>query len=259
MAMSQDTRRDITVSVVLLGMLALVVFALNHIDNTLSARSQTAVVVRTEVAVVATPAPVPAIEPSAPPRDTAEERRLADDQLWLSRICVHELTWRVEYDCEPMYQVFQTILSDVLGPNPDGSKRPLREAIAFYCKRFARSRTDRAWAGRLVPGQTEPPEGWPTIWGRWDYPSETTGETHAQAWARVYAYAGQVVRGQVTPICDIPVRHWGSRSPELPDYERAQRAIAAGRWRRAYCPGARQGYYAVNGRQRLLALDAQAP
>jgi hypothetical protein len=258
MSMSQETRREVTLTVFFAGVLAMLCVVFFHLDSTFKSRVVPPMVVQPQPVEAATPAPVPAIAVVAPPEDTAEERRLADNQLWLSRICVHELTWRVEYDCEPMYQVFRTILAH-LGPNPDGSPRPLRDAVAFYCKRFARGSTDRAWAGRLVPGQTEPPEGWPTIWGRWDYPSETTGETHAQAWARVYAYAGKVVRGQITPVCDIPVRHWGSRSPELPDYERAQRAIAAGRWRRAYCPGARQGYYAVNGRQRLLALDAQAP
>lgn len=173
----------------------------------------------------------------APGPASTQDGARDSEQLWLARSCAHELTWNTEHDCEPMYQALMSTL-DVAGRyTRDGRRRTLVDAIRIYQRRFYGGTSTRPWARALLPGMVSNPEGWPSRWPSFNH--------YTSDFDRVYAQAGNIVRGEVDTRCVERPRHWGSRDPRLPDAARAQRAIDAGRWREVDCGPTLQAYYAV--------------
>jgi hypothetical protein len=171
-----------------------------------------------------------ALAPAAPAQERAPSTETI--QLWLARICVHEMTWHVEHDCEPMFQVFNAV-RDAMGRR----RHTLIDAIARYSSRFYGGTGNRPWARLLRPGLLADPEGWPETWP--DF------RVFSDSWEVAYERAGAIVRGEVPTLCQERPRHWGSRNPRLPDHDRAERAIAAGRWHEVDCGPTVQAYYAL--------------
>ncbi len=176
----------------------------------------------------------------APTPAATQDGTLAQEQLWLARSCVHELTWNTEHDCEPMYQSFMGLLDQIGHEDARGRRRTVVDAIRIYQRRFWGGTSTRPWARLLRPGLASSPEGWPAHWpGFANYTAD---------FDRVYAQAGAIVRGQVETRCAERPRHWGSRNPRLPDIHRATALIEAGRWREVDCGPTIQAYYAVVSR-----------
>ncbi len=147
----------------------------------------------------------------------------------LTGICIHELTWSVEYDCEPIYQVMRA-------RQERRGYASLEDAIRTQCRRFYHGTSRRPWARRVRPDIAVLP-GWPRRWG--------PVSAHHASIDRVFTHTRAIVEGRVPTRCEVVPNHWGSRNRRLPDIHRAETAIRMGIWVEADCGPTIQGYYAV--------------
>ncbi len=153
-----------------------------------------------------------------------------DDIAALAGICIHELAWSVEFDCEPIYQV-------VRARQERHGYISLERAIATNSRRFYGGTSNRPWARLLRPGIRRNPDGWPDGW-----PSVT--HYHSQI-ERVFDHASAIIDGQVPTRCNETPHRWGSRSRNLPDISNGEAQVRLGRWREVDCGPTLQIYYAV--------------
>lgn len=159
------------------------------------------------------------------------EPRPASEQLWLARICVHELTWNTEHDCEPIHQVLTSA----------GNGRGMVRGLRRYSRRFWGGTSARPWARALAPGHAL--RGSPAAWPAAIWPDFAA---FRERWQAVYEQAGAIVRGEVVTRCTERPDHWGSLDPALPDVHLAEERVRRGVWRRVDCGPTIQGYYARN-------------
>jgi hypothetical protein len=183
--------------------------------------------VRKATILVAFLAALAAGAPPDPARAQMADPVQALTQLMLARICVHELTWNVDNDCEPIWQVLHSA----------GGRRGPLAGLRRYSPRFWAGISRRPWARALEPAHADrgAPDAWPEAWPAY-------GAYRAQ-WRHAYEQAGAIVRGEIATRCTERPDHWGSLDHRTQDYRNAQQRIARGVWVQVDCGPTIQGYY----------------
>jgi hypothetical protein len=141
--------------------------------------------------------------------------------LWLSRDAVAESGWLAERDHGLMAWALVYNWREKVKRHPT-----LRfvDIVRNYCAGLGSSTPSRRqmWIRQLPADPVAgAPEGWPV---------RASWRVHQKLWSRVQDRMMQWGAGRVRDISGGRVRHWGSPSTELPDIERAARAIEAGKW-----------------------------
>ena len=156
-------------------------------------------------------------------------------RLWLSRAQVAEAGWTSTVDHDSIAWALSRRWSAARVRYP---LTRFVDTVRAYCAGMGE---DVDPIGRLVwvrnlpaVGSDEPP-GWNRK-ARWS--------AHLPLWRSVLERSGRWARGEVRDPSRGRADHWGGMAHEA-DRRRAERAIAAGRWRRAEVPGALNAFFEV--------------
>lgn len=121
------------------------------------------------------------------------------EQLWLARYCVNEAGFQIEKpfeettipnDCSAMHQS--------LVNNFESDRLRTWMMRRYGDNVFNRERTERRYIPFLRPFSRRAPRGWRHA--DWDL--------HGPRFDEIYEYAGQILRGEVEPVCQP--HHWGA-------------------------------------------------
>jgi hypothetical protein len=161
-------------------------------------------------------------------------------EVHLARVAVHEAGLERHADAVAIWSVLRWRSLHV----PELVER-CGGALVCVARAYAAERDYReAWIGQLgLP--VAKPSSWPD--------QEVSWERYGQSrWTRMIELARRWLRGEMPPPCRYTPHHWGARRIAI-DVARAERAVAAGRWRDAECydPVRREptanGFYSIVG------------